>query len=489
MKIRSLQARMLCAFGLTIVLCWLIALSVLVAYLSQSQSSVWDSKLRSFATRILLAIPAGSELDDVSAGGLQLRPGALVEGDALAFQVWAQNREVLAVHTPGAPATPLRPDFGEGFSSTVVGGQAWRVYSISDSTGSVYVQVGNLRSVVDAELQRKALVAMAISTLPLALMALVMWRVVRRALKPVAAVEAALRGRRSFDLTPLQAAPLPTELRPLVEAFNHLLGQLDQAVQSERRFIGDAAHELRTPLSALQAQAEVALRAETLAGKDTALVKLLAVAQRSTRLSEQLLDLARLDAGVHAPQRALADLSELILHVTCEFEVSAEQRRRRIFLATTPCHIECDIDEIGILLRNLIDNALRYTHEGGQVQVRCEPVMEAGRPWVCLEVADDGPGVPVAEQEAIFKRFHRVAGSGERGSGIGLSLVAGIAGLHGARIATGPGLDERGLGVRVMFPAPVPVGPAPTRAQSPSAEPPAVALRPAPGVSGRQAAA
>jgi signal transduction histidine kinase len=178
------------------------------------------------------------------------------------------------------------------------------------------------------------------------------------------------------------------------------------------------------------------------------------VAERSTRLSDQLLDLARMDAGVHAPQKSAADLSELITHVSQEFDMQAQQQRRSIILALTPCPIECDVDEIGILLRNLLDNALRYTPEGGRVKISCGYHEEAGRRRVCLEVADDGPGVPEAEQQAIFRRFHRIAGNGGRGSGIGLSLVAGIAQLHEAVIQTGAGLDGKGFSVRILFPVP-----------------------------------
>ena len=134
--------------------------------------------------------------------------------------------------------------------------------------------------------------------------------------------------------------------------------------------------------------------------------------------------------------------------------MQAQQQRRAIILALTPCPIECDVDEIGILLRNLLDNALRYTTEGGRVKLSCGYRNDAGLERVCLEVADDGPGVPEAEHEAIFRRFHRVAGNGGRGSGIGLSLVAGIAQLHEATIETGIGLDGRGFSVRVLFPLP-----------------------------------
>jgi signal transduction histidine kinase len=283
-----------------------------------------------------------------------------------------------------------------------------------------------------------------------------MWLAVRSSIKPVVALEAAMRGRRRFDLTPLDASALPRELHPLVASFNHLLEQLSESIEGERRFIGDAAHELRTPLAALQAQAQIALRANTVADKDVALTKLLLVAQSSSRLSEQLLDLARLNASANAPQHMRADLSELILHVTRDFDTHALQQERSILLDIRKCTIRCNIDEMGILLRNLIDNALRYTSKGGRIRVSCGPDPTAGlknRHRVHLEVADDGPGVPLSERKAIFERFHRVAGTSVRGSGIGLSLVAGIAQLHHATIETKDGLEGRGFGIRVVFPA------------------------------------
>src|SRR5690606_5148381 len=134
----------------------------------------------------------------------------------------------------------------------------------------------------------------------------------------------------------------------------------------------------------------------------------------------------------------------------------ASQNHRALLLEVSSCTIQCDINEIGILLRNLLHNAVRYTAEGGSVLVRCgympcSAAQEA--PSVFLEVADDGPGVPAEARDAIFERFHRVAGIAVTGSGIGLSLVASIAQSHNATIQTGTGLDDRGFMVRVLFPA------------------------------------
>lgn len=462
---KSLQGRMLWVVGATIALCWIGALGVLMIYFANSQTSIWDDQLEAMATKILRATstqkalrptPPETPLGTPPEGQppeLALPDTALAHGGELAFQIWT-DRSKLLVHTPGASAAPLKPDFVEGFTSRVIDGQRWRVYSVSDSTGKV-VQAGNLHSVIDRELQKEAFIALLLGTLLLALAGAGMGWAVRRSLKPVVELQAVLRRRTPFDLTPLPFESLPTELRPLVDAFNHLLRQLADAVGNERRFVDDAAHELRTPLSALQAQAQVALAATSLADKDAALVKLLAVAWRSTRLSEQLLDLARLSAGQRASQRSVVDLGVLALHVVNEFEVQAQQAHRSLVLETDPCQIVCDIDEVGVLLRNLVDNALRFTAEGGRVRVRTGmlalPSQGGSRAFV--EVADDGPGVPPGEHEAVFKRFHRVEGTGTRGSGIGLSLVAGIAQLHEAQIETGPGLDETGFSVRVIFPA------------------------------------
>jgi signal transduction histidine kinase len=451
---RSLQGRMMLALGFSITLAWVVALTTMFVYTARSEHSVGDNTLQSIAIKILLAIPVAKELNVEGPGpGLQLRDGAIPDDEQLIFQVWA-GKDRLAVGTPDAPETPLRPDFVEGFTDSTISGKTWRVFSISDRSGGIYVQVGKPRSVIDRQLHTEALIALGLSTLLLALAGLLMWRAVRKSLQPVVAIENAVRGRQKFDLAPLPVAGLPIEVRPLVESFNHLMEQLDQAVQGERRFIDDAAHELRTPLSALHAQAEVALRASTMQDKDAALVKLLVVTERSARLSEQLLDLARLDAGVHAPLREWYGLDEIVVHVGSEFDVAGRKSRRAIQLTTEPCEIQCDVDEIGILLRNLVDNALRYTSDGGQIRITCGHRTTGSERKVFLEVSDDGPGVPEEEQAAIFDRFYRVAGSGTRGSGIGLSLVARIAQLHDADIETCNGIGDRGFCVRIVFPAP-----------------------------------
>ncbi|MEV4779072.1 sensor histidine kinase [Burkholderia sp. LMU1-1-1.1] len=455
MRPRSINAQLLLVILGVTLLCWVVVVAVVMTHLTLNRTSTWDEKLGAIATQLIITIPAASRFERRGGPGLELPAPARRDLDGLKFQIWL-DRGSLARSTPGAPTQPLQPSFIDGPASTMVEGRKWRVYSVSDRSGRVTVQVGNLQSVVDADLRKEVSHSLILATLLLLLAGVIMWFVVRSSLKPVTALGAAMRRRRNFDLTPLPLERLPSELHPLVTSFNHVLEQLDEAIEGERRFIGDAAHELRTPLSALQAQVEIALRADHPQATREALDKLLLMARRSTRLSEQLLDLARLNAGTKSVKQVETDLSALAQHVVREFEVLAAQNRRAIYLNVHTCQIRCDIDEIGILLRNLIDNALRYTAADGRVLVSCG-YRAAGAPGAppqaYLEVADDGPGVPESERAAIFIRFHRVAGNPMRGSGIGLSLVAGIAELHRAVIETGAGLDDAGFRVRVLFPA------------------------------------
>lgn len=454
MRSRSINAQLILAIVGVTAFFWIIVVAVVLTKTSINRSSTWDERLEAITTQLLVTIPADTRFGDREEPGLTLPKALDAARGPLAFQIWIDRSRLLA-NTPGGPQTPLRPDFADGPVSTQVEGTKWRVYSASDSTGRVTVQVGNLQSVVDADFRHKAADEVIQTTILLMIAGVVMWIVTLSSLKPVRALGAAMRRRARLDLTPLPFDRLPRELHPLVDSFNHVLHQLDEAIESERRFIGDAAHELRTPLSALQGQAEIALRETNPQEKDAALRKLLVVARRSARLSEQLLDLARINAGAKAPKHAAVDLSKLVQHVAQEFEVYASQNQRSLFLNISSCMIQCDVDEIGILLRNLLHNAMRYTAEGGNVLVRCGgvPSAQAGEaPTVFLEVSDNGPGVPATERDAIFERFHRVADTPVRGSGIGLSLVADIARAHKATVQTGPGLEDRGLTVRVVFP-------------------------------------
>lgn len=450
---RSLQARLLAAVSLTIFCGWAIWFGYQFKQMTAQQSGHWDRSLRSVAEQILLSLPR--DVDTLVAGDrLQLADEArTIAGkfDKLHFQAWLPASGRLVFASPQAPPTPMRRDFGNGFALVGLDDERWRVFSVTDSTGTVQVQVGHDTSLMRAEIAGWLRGSAATALLVLAGLALALWGVVRWSLKPVRRVQAAIAAREALDLTPLAGAGLPCEVRPLVDSFNDLLARLERALQRERQFLGEAAHELRTPLAALLTQAQVAQHSTGAEESREALERLVRGIERTSRLAQQLLDSARVETARADGERAPVDLSDVAGMVAREFELVAARKRQRIALDTVPCPVEGNLDDLGILVRNLIDNALRYGPDAGRVAIRCRPSADAAS--AVLSVRDDGPGVAAGERARIFERFVRGSnGNGERGSGLGLSLVSRVASAHGATLRIIDGLDGRGFGVELAFP-------------------------------------
>jgi two-component system sensor histidine kinase QseC len=275
--------------------------------------------------------------------------------------------------------------------------------------------------------------------LALPLMALAVWWVVSRALRPVDAVARQVGALDAQALAPLdEATPLPSEIVPLRTALNALIRRVAEAFDNERRFTADAAHELRTPLAALKVQAQVALRAHADDSRQHALVQVIAGVDRMTHLVEQLLTLARVDPTRQdiAPQPL--DPAALVAEVCNEMRPQAQRQGQSLAVETAPgCTIAVAPAWLQIALRNLIDNALRYAGEGARIEVRLVPTASG----CALNVADDGPGVPTALRARLTARFVRGETEGE-GCGLGLSIVARVAALSHARLELGDGLPR-----------------------------------------------
>lgn len=449
----SLRIRLLVTVSLTIFIGWSLWFFVQCVQMTRQQSGYWDRSLRSIGEQILLSLP--SDVGETEAKSrLQLPANTTaLQGkfDNLHFQVWSLGRREGVVASRNAPAGPMRADFGEGFADTQVGGETWRVFAVTDAAGRVQVQVGHAASLKRNELMRWMATSLFTALLVLAGLALATWAVVRKSLKPVVRIQQTITARQALDLTPLPESGLPDEVRPLVDSFNGLLARLDSALQSERQFLSEAAHELRTPLAALLTQAQVAMHAADLDETRQALDSLMRGIERTSRLAQQLLDSARVDSARGSTDRGVVDLAQVVAMVAREFELVAARKRQTIVLDTDSSRVEGNLDDLGILVRNLLDNALRYGREGGRVEIACGAGTAAGT--VELTVRDDGPGVAEDERERIFERFFRGSnGNGERGSGIGLSLVVRIARTHGAVLGTGRGVDGRGFGVTLVFP-------------------------------------
>lgn len=280
-------------------------------------------------------------------------------------------------------------------------------------------------------------------------LALAIWIGVGSGLRPLRELRGQLARRGAADLAPLDAASVPQEIEPLVAELNRLFGRIEEALERERRLTADAAHELRTPLAVLSTQAQVARRAVDEATRDEALDAMVSGAERAARLIEQMLTLARLEAGQTGAAAERVDLRELVRAAMAEAATRALAKNIDIGLGEgAPVAVHGYAGLLAVLARNLLDNAVRYTQPGGRVEVAVRPEGAAA----VLEVRDNGPGVPAQELAHLGERFHRLAGQTETGSGLGLSIVLRIAELHrgSVRFAAAPG--GRGLAVTVSLP-------------------------------------
>lgn len=363
------------------------------------------------------------------------------------IQLWGRGGVRLWVSTPGLDL----PEMAElGFSDVSTPSGRWRVYSVE--LGGEVLQVGQPESVRSELAFASAARTLAPFLVLLPVLALLIWYVVGRGLTPLDRLAHAAATRTAAALDPFPEEGVPEEVRPLVRSLNGLMSRLGAALAGQRAFVADAAHELRTPLAALKLQAQLAARAQEPAERVSCLADLQQGLDRAAHVVQQLLTLAREEPGADAGRANLpVALADLVAQVVADQAPLAEAKR--IDLGAT------DIDELATvqgdqgalrtLLTNLVDNAVRYTPAGGRVDLAAG-LFGDGSTGAFLEVSDTGPGIPVAERERVFDRFYRRAGSGQEGSGLGLSIVKAIADRHGARVILGNALTG-GLSVRVEF--------------------------------------
>lgn len=402
---------------------------------------LFDAQLAQ-AAQVLLALHSPDHIQDTSPGAAQsprfgrvLKPAGFHYEEKIAFQIWHGEHSVLR----SANAPVVRWAATPGYQDRDIDGQAWRVYSVRG--GDLLVQVGEqyyVRNELVYEILWQTLFPIFL-TLPL--LALLTWNGVNRGLAPLARLARAIRARSPAQLQPIESGAVPIEVRALADALNHLLERLAHAFEGERRFTAHAAHELRTPLAGLKAQAQVALRAHTDSERAHALQQIVVGVDRATRLVSQLLTLARLDPDVASHHYSRVDLNAVARAVAREFEANARGRGVALHIEGAPATIDGDAQALEILVRNLLDNALRHSPVGGRVTVTTQTAPPT------LIVADNGPGIPASEREKVFARFYRLQDSGE-GCGLGLSIARRIAELHRAELS----LDENpGGGLKVTL--------------------------------------
>lgn len=280
----------------------------------------------------------------------------------------------------------------------------------------------------------------------------VVWFGISRGLEPLQRLRRAVSDRSHLDLSPIDIHDVPGEVRPLVDEVNELMARLGRTFDFQNRFVADAAHQLKTPVSGLKAQIELALRENDAERVRHSLAQLYISADRLSRLVRQLLSLARNEPGaLDAMQLQPLDLNAYALEVSMDWVPQALKRDIDLGFegAEHPLVINADRDRLRELINNLIDNAVRYSQPGGRVTVQ---VGQSDNDQCRLAISDDGPSVPVEERARIFERFHRLLGTQEDGSGLGLAIVSEIATLHGARITLEEDIDGVGNTFSVFFP-------------------------------------
>ncbi|WP_202845063.1 ATP-binding protein [Luteimonas saliphila] len=453
---RSLRTRLLAALAIVLFTGWAGWFSLQYVQMSKRQVGDIDGMIRNVAEQILQSLPEDLTGAARRSSRFELdidAPKTMGKFDLLAFQVWDLDGRRRLVSSRSAPADALAPDFAEGFTSQSIGGVPWRVYAVHDLGGRVQVQAGIPEAAVHVEMRRWFRASLGTALALLLAFGVAVWLVIEWSLRPVARLGAALNARAPLDFAPLPDAGLPSEVAPLVQGFNRLLERLAQALQHEREFLGEAAHELRTPLAALLAQAQVLQHAGDRDEARIALEELIAGIERTARLAQQLLDAARVEAGGGARATDL-DLALVAGMVADEFAQVATREGRTLALDLRHAPVRGDIDDLGILVRNLLDNALRHGGPGARVRLSTAVAADGGTRMAVLRVADDGPGIPEADRARVFERFYR-GGNGHRTSGIGmgLSLVQRVVAAHGGAVHCGDGIDGRGCSIEVRLPA------------------------------------
>lgn len=365
------------------------------------------------------------------------------------FQVWTDGGKLL-LHSPSAPKIPLTSD-SDGFSDKIIGDQKWRVfttYNVKAGIRTVLAERYDTRNELGHQIAQDDLYIMLL-TFPLS--GLLIWIIIGRGLDSLDRVAQEVADRAPSHLEPVSNEGVPEEIKPVIDELNMLFFRLKEGFEREKRFAADAAHELRTPLAALKTQVQVALNTDQLEEKNIALQKLLSSVNRSTHIVQQLLTMSRLVPGaaeVHdleevnlskITREVLAMLAPMSIEKQIELALDAEDNTP--YFAGYPT-------AIGILVRNLVDNAIRYSKICGHVNVTIQHTKNN----VILEVCDDGPGIPSELQSRVFERFFRVLGNKSPGSGLGLAIVQQIADLHHGWVELKTPPSGTGLTVKVFFP-------------------------------------
>lgn len=427
-------------------LLWLISLGIVVGIAWHETSKVFDDAMQEAA---YLMLASGADLHQQGMPSDASSSGTDEHRVRLYYQIVAGGRVLRrAARAPEQPFVS-RGTKNADFHNVWADGTLWRVFVLHGSDDAFDVQIGQPYKARLELLEEMAGHLVWPALVLLALLGVVGWMAIHRLVRPIVQTAHTIGQKSPDDLTAISVADQPLELAPIIHALNTVLARLESALQAERRFTADAAHELRTPLAALRMKIQLLQRQHP--DQHALFLALRDEVDRCTLLVENLLALARLDPGQPgALARETVALDMLFAELERSYAQMARSKQIELQIDSRVATLYGNAELLRIALRNLLDNAVRYCPAHSRVQIETLATV-AG---VCVSVRDNGPGVSPAERGRLTERFFRVLGTGESGSGLGLSIVARIASLHGASLHFDHGLDNRGLGVILDFPPP-----------------------------------
>jgi len=368
--------------------------------------------------------------------------------DTLQFQVWTSHKKLL-LHSPYANSSIYLPSKKEGFSNQKIGKKTWRIYTRQTHKTHLTIAVAelyNFREALEKHITWDNLLIL-LWTYPL--LGLLIWLTIGSGLSSLKRVARELSSRDATDFSPIDLQNVPIEIQPLVEELNKLLIRLQYDFESNKRFASDAAHELRTPLAALKTQAQVAQLAARPEDRSESLQTLTNGVDRCTHIVEQLLTLNRLSQEENIKFHDV-DLIKITTEMIAQLAPYAVKKDVDIEFKspTERMSIEGNETTLSILIRNLVDNAIRYTPDHGKIEIGINKIKD----HITLYVMDNGPGIPEKARTLVFERFYRLLRTQAPGSGLGLAIVQQIAELHHASIELGTPPEGTGLKISIIFP-------------------------------------
>lgn len=449
----SIRYRLLLGLTVALVTIWIAVVVATYHGAKNEIGALFDTQLEQsarVATRTLLGLPdsASSNTKPRYSEETDTRPVREQYKKNLAVQVWDEDGN-LFLSSRNAPVTPIS-NVREGFSDVIVDGKFWRAFSFEDGHHGLTIQAGEpyaARSFLTQHIVMQTLYPL-MAGLPL--IAVLIWFAVGRGLRPLRRIAMEVARRDPQHLGTINVPNIPDEVRPLVTEINSLLRKLVETLEKERQFTGNAAHELRTPLAGLRAQCEVALSARNWGEAREALPNIMTGVDRAVHLVNQLLTLSRLDETGELrkecfslsaiTERVVSDLSHIVGSKCISIELQLAPNDELLAYGNE--------DTIYVLLRNLIDNAIRYSPTGSRVSIRHYRIDED----LFVEVLDQGAGIPQHYIDRVFDRFYRGKRDSSYGTGLGLSIVKRVAELHGGEVTLAEVGGAGGLRAKFRLP-------------------------------------